>query len=235
MIAKMEDTVVRYASTGISMLFNQITHTVEPTTEIIDPLCTIVKLALLHYKDHGTKISIKNNIVDIQESWLFQGAQRWFNNDERNQLHLLKLPIFYFRGIVLNFIIFDHLDFNQETLNYLNELVIKGLKKMRITYDVDRKTGSLVKNCIDDYIKMLSTPYDVDDYMLEMNKYNRPTIFAIYNEYTKLWTLTDVKIILELFKLIETIENPLVQNKLADCVNQFVMAKDLIIDTIRAG
>jgi hypothetical protein len=232
----MEDTVVRYASSGISMLFNQITHNnnLEQLIGAIDPLCTIIKLALLHYKESGTKISIKNNTVDIQDSWVLQGIQRWYNDDGRNQLHQLKLPIFYFRGIVLSFIIFDHLAFEEETLNYLNDLVVKGLKKMRITYDIDRKTGSLVKNCIDDYIKILTTPYHIDDYMIEMNKYNKPTIFAIYNEYTKLWHLDDIKIILDIFKLIENKEIPIIQNKLADSINHFVMAKDMTIDTIRS-
>jgi len=229
----MEETVVRYASSGISMLFTQITHNTEHPSEIIDPFCTIIKLALLHYKDVGTKISIKNSAIDIQEAWLFQGAQRWFNDDGRNQLHQLKLPIFYFRGIVLNFIMFDHLEFDQESLNYINDLAIKGLKKMKVTYD-DHKSGSLIKNCIDDYIKMLSTPYIIDDYMSEMNKYNKPTIFAIYNEYTKLWQLIDFKIILDIFKLIETKEQ-FVHNKLADCINNFIIAKDMIIDTIRTG
>lgn len=231
----MEDTVVRYASTGISMLFTQITHTTEHPTEVIDPLCTIIKLSLLHYKEPGTKISIKNNCVDLQEAWFLQGAQRWFNDDGRNQLHQLKLPIFYFRGIVMRFIIFDHLAFEEETLNYLNDLVVKGLKKMKITYDSDRKTGSLIKNCIDDYIKILTTPYHIDDYMMEMNKYNKPTIFAIYNEYTKLWQLDDIRIVLDIFRLIDTKEIPAIQNKLADAINHFIMAKDMTIDTIRTG
>lgn len=230
----MDETVVRYASSGISMLFTQIAHSNEHPTEIIDPFCTVVKLALLHYKNLGTKISIKNNTVDIQESSIFQGALRWYGGDERDQLHQLKLPIFYFRGIVMNFIIFDHLALDEESLLYLNDLVVKGLRKMRITYDIDRKTGSLVKNCLDDYIKILTTPYHIDDYMVEMNKYNKPTIFAIYNEYTKLWHLNDFGIILNLFKLIETKENPEIHNKLADCINHFIMAKDMTIDAIRA-
>lgn len=227
----MEQTVVRYASSGIAMLFTQIAHNNEHPTEIIDPFCSVIKLALLHYKILGTKISIKNNTVNIQDSSFYQGAVRWYNQDERDQLHQLKLPIFYFRGIVLNFIIFDHLQLDDESLNYLNTLVVKGLKKMRITYD--GKAGSLIKNCIDDYIKILTTPYHIDDYMFEMNKYNKPTIFAIYNEYTKLWQLIDFKIILELFKLMETIDNPEIHNKFADCINHFIMAKDITIDAIR--
>ena len=229
----MEAHIVKYASTGISMLFTQITQAEESPIEFIDPICTMIKLALLHYKNNGTKISIKNNVINIQDPDVLQGLRRWYNSDEREQLHQLKLPIFYFRGIVLGFIMFEHIAIENDTLNYINDLAIKGLKKMRITYDNDRKAGSMVKNSIDDYIKTLTTLYSIDDYMSEMYKFNKPTLFAIYNEYTKLWQLKDLKIITDLFELTETKENPVIQNKMADAIDHFIMAKDLSIDTIR--
>ncbi len=229
----MDEYVVKYASSGISLLFSQIKQTSESPIEFIDPICTAIKLSLLHYKDNGTKISIKNNVVNIQDVSLLQGFQRWYNSDERDQLYQLKLPIFYFRGIVLGFIDIEHLVIDSNTLLMINELAIKGLKKMRITYDNDRKSGSLIKNCIDDYIKILNTNYNLDDYMSDRYKFNKPTLFAIYNEYTKLWDLKDLKIITDLFELADTKENPVIQNKLADTIDQFIMAKDLTLDTIR--
>ena len=229
----MDEYVVKYASSGISLLFSQIKQTSESPIEFIDPICTAIKLSLLHYKDNGTKISIKNNVVNIQDASLLQGFQRWYNSDERDQLYQLKLPIFYFRGIVLGFIEIEHLDVDHNTLLMINELSIKGLKKMRITYDNDRKSGSLIKNCIDDYIKILNTNYNLDDYMSDRYKFNKPTLFAIYNEYTKLWDLKDLKIITDLFELADSKENPVIQNKLADTIDQFIMAKDLTLDTIR--
>ena len=191
------------------------------------------KLCVMNYKIIGTKISIKNNIVTIQDSWSFQGIQRWFNSDERDQLYQLSLPIFYFRGIVLGFITFKHLTIQQDMLNYFNALLIKGLKKIRITYENEKKAGSMVKNCLDDFIKTLSVIYTEEDYMKEIYQTSKPTLFAIYNEYTKKWQLNDIRMIYELFNLIETKENPNIQNKLADCVNDFINAKDLELDFIR--
>ena len=229
----MDDYVLKYATSGISVLFTQIKQTSESPIEFIDPICTVIKLAILHYKTNGTKISIKNNVIDIQDASLIQGIVRYWGGDQRDQLHQLKLPIFYFRGIVLGFIKLDHLNIDVNTLVMINDLAIKGLKKMRITYDNDRKVGSLVKNCIDDYIKILHTNYSLDDYMSDKYKFNKPTLFAIYNEYTKLWHLNDFNIITALFESADTEENPVIQNKKADAIDHYIMAKDLTLDTIR--
>ena len=229
----MEEYTIKYASKGISMLFNQITQSSDHHIEFIDPLCTIIKICLLKYKGEGTKLSIKNNIITLQDAWALQGFQRWMNSDERDQLHHLKIPIFYFRGFVLGHILFDHLQFHQDLLNYINDLAIKGLKKMKTTYIYEKKTGSLIKNCIDDYIKTLSTNYTLDDYMIQMNENNKPTLIAIYNEYTKLWKMEDLQLIINLFKMAELKEEHELQNKLADTIDHFVMFKDKEIDFIR--
>jgi hypothetical protein len=229
----MEEYTIKYASKGISILFNQITQASDHHIEFIDPLCTIIKIGLLKYKGEGTKLSIKNNIITLQDSWALQGLQRWMNNDERDQLHHLKIPVFYFRGLVLGHIIFDHLDVSTDTFNYINDLAIKGLKKMKMTYLHEKKTGSLIKNCIDDYIKTLSTNFTLDDYMIQMHENNKPTLVAIYNEYTKLWHVNDINLIVNLFKMADLREESELQNKLADTIDHFIMFKDKEIDFIR--
>lgn len=229
----MDTIAVKYASNGLSLLFNQMIQSNDYPIEFIDPFCTVFKLAILNYKVEGTKISIKNNNITIQDTWVFQGVQRWFNSDERDQLHQLKLPLFYFRGVVLGFVSYKFLKLDQKFLDYMNEVAIKGLRKMKLTYDNDRKNGSLVKNCIDDYIKILSTPYDLPDYENEMMSISKPTLFAIYHEYAKIWTLYDFKILKRLFTLTDLEENSKIKSKLADTIDNFIIAKDLKIDTIR--
>lgn len=229
----MDEYTIKYASKGISMLFNQITQSTENHIEFIDPLCTIIKVCILKYKVEGTKLSIKNNVMTLQDPWALQGFQRWINNDERDQLHHLKIPVFYFRGIVLGHIIFDHIHMPIETFHYINELAIKGFKRMKLTYLYEKKTGSLIKNCIDDYIKTLSTNYTVDDYMIQMHENNKPTLVAIYNEYTKLWKSEELNLLIDLFKMAELKEECELQNKLADVIDCFIKFKDKEIDSVR--
>ena len=47
---------------------------------ILDPLSVIIKLAILSNKPVGTKISIQNNIVYLQEPGPFQALCRLFFN-----------------------------------------------------------------------------------------------------------------------------------------------------------
>lgn len=133
----------------------------------------------------------------------------------------------------MGFIKFEDFNVDEEILYMINELAIKGLRKMKITYDNDRKSGSLIKNCIDEYIRILTTNYAIEDYTSDKYKFNKPTLFAIYNEYTKLWHNKDLMIVTDLFQLSDANENPVIQNKLADAIDHFIMAKDLTLDTIR--
>ena len=229
----MEEYTLKYASKGISLLFNQIAQSNEHHIELIDPLCTIFKICILKYKEEGTKFSVKNNIISLQDPWVLQGFQRWMNNDEREQLHQLKIPIFYFRGLVLGHIIFEHLNINQDVFNYINDLVVKGFKKIKLTYLNEKKTGSLIKNCIDDYIKTLTTNYSLDEYMTQMYENNKPTLIAIYNEFTKLWKNEEMNLIINLFKMADNKEENELQISLADTVDQFIKFKDKEINTIR--
>lgn len=227
----MDSNTIKYASNGLSLLFKQLNT--DSSLELIDPFCTIFKLAILNYKPEGTKLSIKNNTVSLQENTALQGFYRWYNSDERDQLYQLKLPIFYFRGIVLNFIKFSCIQIDQYILDYINDVALKGLKKMKITYDNDRKNGSLVKNCIDSYIKILSTYYNFDEYEKEMLIISKPTVFAIYAEYVKIWTQYDFKILKKLFYLTDAEESTKLKNKLADTIDLFIDCKNMKIDSIR--
>ena len=228
----MEEYIAKYTASNIGKLFYQMNASPYPNPiEFIDPICAVIKLHLLSYKPTGTKLSIKNNKISIQESYALQGFQRWYNADNHEQLHQLKLPIFYFRGLVLGYIKTTHLDTKHDVLHLINDFAIQGLNRMIATYD--HKAGSLVKNCLEDYVKTLSTLWSMDDYMGEMSNLNKPTIFAIYHEYTKIWNTHDFDILYDLFTTLQNEVDKGVQNKLADCVDCYVMAKDLKIDGIR--
>ena len=57
----------------------------DPSNSIIDPLTCVVRLALLKYKPHGTKISVKENQISYNEPHLLQGPLRWTFGDCRGE------------------------------------------------------------------------------------------------------------------------------------------------------
>jgi hypothetical protein len=60
---------------------------------IFDPLSTIIKLAVLKNKDIGSKIAIKDNIIYIQENGIFQSIVRYYNGNNKTDIHYLSIPI----------------------------------------------------------------------------------------------------------------------------------------------
>jgi len=229
----MDGYVVKYAGSGIAALFEQLSRNSESRIEFIDPLCTVIKLGVLAYKKSGSKFSIKDNMINIQEPWTLQGFQRWLNSDERDQLHQLRLPILYFRGLEMGHISIENCDIEKKSFSEINELSVKGLTQLKATYENAKKVGSMVKNCLDDYIKTLTHPYSKEEYEKEIAVINKPTLFVIYNEFMKKWNADDISIIIDMFKLAASKDSENVQNKIADSIDHFTMAKDLEIDSLR--
>ena len=60
---------------------------------ILDPLSTIIKLAVLGKKNIGCKISISNNQIYIQDIGIFQGIARYYLGLTKNDIHYLSIPI----------------------------------------------------------------------------------------------------------------------------------------------
>ena len=63
--------------------------------DILDPLSIIVKLYLYYSKPVGTKISVGNNRVYIQNSTYIQGVWRRYNGDSKNDINILVCPILF--------------------------------------------------------------------------------------------------------------------------------------------
>jgi hypothetical protein len=60
---------------------------------VLDPLSTIVKLAILAHKPPQTKLCIYNNVLYFQEPGPFQGVCRMFYNNQKTDLHYIYNPI----------------------------------------------------------------------------------------------------------------------------------------------
>ena len=63
-------------------------------SQILEPLTTIVRLAIISFKSVGTKIAITNNKIYVQSPNLAQGVIRWTYGNNREEVHYLLKPIF---------------------------------------------------------------------------------------------------------------------------------------------
>lgn len=229
----MSDLFIKYAGLGISNLYTQIINYSDHTIEFIDPLTCIIKLIILNFKPIGTKISIKNNIMNIQDVSLLQGCQRFLNHDDRDNLHQLRLSILYFKGLEQKYITYDNI--TNTSIKKLNLYAIKGLIKLRETYETSKRNGSMVLNCLDEYIRILKTDYlNIEKYAAETDTTPKAqTLFKIYNNFVNLWYQKDIDIILSLINYIEIKQDPRQQNILAHSINSLLDSMEIELNKVR--
>jgi hypothetical protein len=235
-MASLETFVVKYAGQGLHSLYGQLLSTSDDKIEVVDPLCAMVKLGLLHFKPKDTKVSISDHKIYVQDPSWYQGGVRWFYSDERGDLYQLRYPITYFIGLCNGFIAIERDGITAEQLNIIKTEVSDGLKRLRSTYETAKKTGSMVRNCLDTYIKSLGREWTAEEFQKELSEIGKPTIFVIYNEFMKKWTAQDIQFILDTFAIMKSKTdqgNENVLNRLADTINCFIDAKDIEIDALR--
>jgi hypothetical protein len=56
---------------------------------ILEPLQSMIQLAILSVKPIGTKLAIHENILYIQEPSIIQPINRWYNSDKKDDLYFL--------------------------------------------------------------------------------------------------------------------------------------------------
>ena len=124
--------------------------------DTLDPLSVIIKLYICSYKSAGTKISVSNNRLTIQESGPFQGLVRGINGDKKNDVPILTMPILY--------ACFNYLQVNMDKYKNLFEHAIKSLEKIKTTYQGNEIVYNVdtLKNYIATFMEV-ETEVEIDD------------------------------------------------------------------------
>ena len=112
---------------------------------ILEPLQVMIQLAILGFCPKGTKISISENTLFLQQPTFIQGVLRWYGRDCREDLYYL------FHALRRFYLWYK----NEDTSNYdyILERSKHGIKKLIETYDTERSslihTLNLYKNILD--------------------------------------------------------------------------------------
>ena len=107
----------------------------------LDPLTTLIKLAILPYKPEGTKLSIDNNYIYFSENTIFQFVIRKYFGDSYNDLRDLRRSLH--KAVAWYF--------DDPKMKYLFDNAIFGLEKLKQTYG---NTGKA--DAVQSYIDILS-------------------------------------------------------------------------------
>jgi hypothetical protein len=94
---------------------------------ILEPLQVLIQLAILSFLPIGTKMSIANNILHLQQPAFLQGAWRWYQQDNKDDLYYLFHAIRrYYKW---------YKDRDDAVFAEILLLAIKGIQKLSETYN----------------------------------------------------------------------------------------------------
>jgi hypothetical protein len=173
----------------------------------LDPLTSVIKLALLNYKNKGTKLSICNNYIHFSENTIYQFAIRKYFGDSYNDLRDLKKSL---QKAVEWY-------YDEPKLKYLFEEAIQGLEKLKDTYG---ETGKA--DAVQSYIDILSGFYKKNEVREQKDnkkhKHNNTTNSIeqhkqnddeakLHNILRNMWSDEDKEIIIIFFQKIKKLLN----------------------------
>ena len=127
-------------------IFNYIysfIHKPPVTIQTLEPMCCMIRMAMLAFRDVGTKISINNNRIMILQPSIIQGPIRWTYGDNRQDLHHLLHPIV--KAIELY-------DINLPYIFNIFKYTSIGLTKLKSSYNDD---SSIICHSLIHYISIV--------------------------------------------------------------------------------
>ena len=94
---------------------------------ILEPLQVLIQLAILSFLPIGTKMSISENILKLQQPTMLQGVLRWYKQDNKDDLYYLFHAIRrYYKW---------YKDRDDQVFTEILSLAIKGIGKLTETYN----------------------------------------------------------------------------------------------------
>jgi len=165
---------------------------------ILEPLQVLTQLAILSFLPVGTKISISNNILFLQQPTMFQGVVRWYQNDNKDDLFYL------FHAIRRYYKWYKNRD--DEVFTNILELAIKGIEKLIETYN---KVGiTTITHTLSLYKNILTQ--ESDDLFKDENEHS----ISVDDVFKKITTLYDRKMLVVIYSVFQIMNEETNQNNI---------------------
>jgi len=190
--------------------------------DTIDPLTVIIKLFICSYKPIGTKISILNNKLIIQNSGIFQGTVRTIYRDSKNDINILFFPIIFACKFYLS------RNNKPRFINLFNK-ILDTFEKLKKTYQ-----GNEIIYNIDQLKNVIMSFVETDDFdpIQILSTFESPggkIKQDIYKHLNNIWTEKRLNIIFGYVdEILETTNKDLVDN-LIYSLNSYMNYVDIIV------
>jgi hypothetical protein len=175
--------------------------TVDLQLYILDPLSTIIKLAILSNKPINTKICIDKNVVFIQEPGPFQAFCRYMFNNNKTDIQYIYNPI---EIACQTYLTTQSIQQNPK-IRELFQCAQNGLVKLMETY----KNCSVMRICLNYYYSLISNHLDEKYDKALFRKDHLSSIYSadLIEKMSKMWTQDKIKIVLNLTSYLSCNQN----------------------------
>ena len=181
--AKFMDTL-----TNLNNIFTKKESVRNNNLQLLEPLTSIIRLAMLNFAKVGTKIAIYNNRISSQPPNIIQGAIRWSYGNKRNELHNLYKPIL----IATQY--YDRTE--NEDIHNIFDYAVEGLEKLTQTYS--EHENDIVCHSIKLYKEILSSSKKSKNILKRIKEDDVTS--PLYQQFNNLWNERQISIIASLLK-----------------------------------
>lgn len=168
--------------------------------QILEPLTTIISLAIISFKLIGTKLAVHSNKIFIQSPNIIQGVIRWTYGNNREEIHMLFKPIMRVVQIY---------NPNEDpNIKKLFEYAIFGLKLLKKSYNNSSSTLchtlDLYITIIDNSIKQNTEIINHMDSICNNLNLSQNSKVNLDNLFKGIWKNQEIDIICKMFNLANT-------------------------------
>jgi hypothetical protein len=175
--------------------------TVDLQLYILDPLSTIIKLAILSNKPIGTKICIDKNMIYLQHPGPFQAVCRYVFSSNRTDIQYIYNPI----ELACQKYLSKNIIQSNSKIKELFKCAQHGLLRLMDTY----KSSSVMQICLNYYYSIISNHLEEKHNEMLFRKNNLSVLYSpeILANLNKLWTQDKINIVLNITTYLSSNEN----------------------------
>jgi hypothetical protein len=193
--------------------------------DILDPLSIVVKLFIYYYKPLGTKISIGNNRIYIQDSTYIQGLLRRYNGDSKNDINILLCPILY---ACITYLKNEEI---RELYLPIFQISLQALTNMKqtyantpIIYNIEHIIN-VVQMFVNESVPNINNIINPDTPLFKIKEH-------IYQQMNQVWTTDRKNILFGFIKEIMDVNNLVLKQNLIDGLTKFMDCMDIFVSNI---
>ena len=166
----------------------------ERSDMILEPLQVMIQLGLLSFCPTGTKVSVSDNLLHLQQPSMVQGVIRWWQADNKDDLYYLFHAIRrYYKWYKPQ---------NNKVYNHILTLAIKGITKLTETYSKTDKTS--ITHTLNLYKNVLGLE---NPDLFKNAEESSVNIDNVFEKITEIYDERLLRAVFNMFKLIQDEKN----------------------------